>query len=294
MIISPRKTRIIDSLLWRYLPDEVVDLILDWLVVGHQRHRKKYNIRTLSLVCRQWRQRFRPHLWLSLTPPWGIDAAELLLRTQISTSAYRNATTVYLVKIQHLTPDIVRQLLTSLPLAKSLTLNYVDWSGQTCANPHWGKTSAGSLAGFSHLRRLMLWHCKFNSSFDILCLLAALPGLWQVTLSEVHWTITSAVVPWRRRNQLSVIETFNTDITSLLPFWSLPFSNASQEPFIDEYPGFGYEEVRILMQIIGCMSPNCRYSKMILEKSPYSRTCMSLHFLQIVSIILTQVQGRWQ
>ncbi|KAF7797957.1 hypothetical protein EIP86_009164 [Pleurotus ostreatoroseus] len=165
-----------------------------------------------------------------------------------------------------MTPKVIRELTVLLPNLARLTVSEISWDHDR-SHPLSGKVFAGAWSGFTHVSHLHIHECTFNDSSDVLRLLAALPALTSVELSQIVCIRTSQAVPSTIRNQLTCVK-LQTNPTLALsrrplqhgnttlnisPYvyhlWALPHSRRSIEGPSSEYPGITQAEGQLLVQI---------------------------------------------
>ena len=133
----------LDPPLWQELLNDIVAEIVDWLIVGleEELERLKYYVEyhpgTLGMVCRRWRNRFKPYLYRAVKTPRSIDAMEAVSIAQTHNWPYRHATKLSLDWTQHLSPSVLRKLPAALPSVQSTVLYHINWNDAACAHPSW-------------------------------------------------------------------------------------------------------------------------------------------------------------
>ena len=263
----------IDSLLWSTLPEDILKTITDWLVTGYKEYRPGYQLKTFSLVCRDWHRRFAPYLRQSFCPKRRIQCVALISRLRDMDSVYCHAHKVTLRYVKNATPNIVRELSRLLPQVAELNLSGVDWNKSCCAHPSWSKIFAGAWVGFRNTTELVLSFCTFHSCADLIHVLAILPALSKVHLEAITWTCTTSAAPSRVYNRLRALNSERMEIWPLSRLWMLP-----QPHLLDQnlsYPGYSRHDAQVLAQIMQPLS-EAIYRDLLrtrLRPSIYPRTC---------------------
>ncbi len=223
-----------DSLLGQVLPPEVIRMIVLWLVVFYHnpprsRESSAPKLKVLSLVCRDWRRLFLPHIFehLRFTEDLGggENISKFLSALPKSDNMFASTTKLSLerISIQHLQPNTLTKLGRSLPKLTHLVIKEVDWSEATCSHPRWTRLFAASWRSFPSVEKLEIAHCQFPSSLNVLSMLGNLPALLLAKVSDVQWNRTS--IPWAKHINLYQLDIVNTDIWPFLHLLVLPRRN---------------------------------------------------------------------
>lgn len=261
-----------NSPVWSTLPEDIIKTITDWLVVGYEEYRPSYQLKTFSLVCRDWHQRFAPYVKRSLCPKRRIQGTELISRLREAGSTYCHAGKLSLKYAKNISPSVVRELSLKLPQIVEIDISGIDWNNAQCAHPSWPKTFAGAWIGFSNMSRLALSYCTFHSSADVLRLLAILPALSNVRLEAITWSRTTEATPLRACNRLRSLEAERMDVWPLSRLWMLPHSRSTV--FEDLYPGYSHLEARAIAHIMQSLPEDLSHDiRVRLRRSVYPDTC---------------------
>ncbi|KAF7792856.1 hypothetical protein EIP86_003957 [Pleurotus ostreatoroseus] len=289
----------LDSQIWWDLPRELLTDIVDWLVVGHLETwdilfgeaskqafvpalvGRLYFVSRLRLVCRHWCERFRPYLWWALETRWGMEAETFVSTIQTPGTSYTFARKLHIRHLHNIAPRMLLRISVQLPSLEALDLTKIDWGDAACAHPSWGRVFPHFWMGFKFVTKLQIRECVFPTPLAVLRVLATLPSLTAVDISELDLVATSSAtkIPGKKHNQLCRIRVYDSEAFYLpsISFWILPHSPAPHESLANAYCGLKYEEARILTRIMECTKHRKpvfrgRKQETVLERSPYPLT----------------------